>query len=65
MLEFRAGKMMLEGKRVVPDTRKGLIRVARVLSIKELSVIPIIFIFWVILVLYIMCLDNEIVIYFS
>lgn len=57
--------MMLEGKRVVPDTRKGLIRVARVLSIKELSVIPIIFIFWVILVLYIMCLDNEIVIYFS
>lgn len=29
LLEFRAGKMMLEGKRVVPDTRKGLIRIAR------------------------------------
>lgn len=30
MLEFRAGKMNLEGKRVVPDTRKGLVRIARV-----------------------------------
>ncbi|XVF69835.1 hypothetical protein PTKIN_Ptkin11bG0112800 [Pterospermum kingtungense] len=29
LLEFRAGKMLLEGKRVVPDTRKGLIRLAR------------------------------------
>ncbi|KAK4754894.1 hypothetical protein SAY87_008651 [Trapa incisa] len=29
MLEFRAGKMNLEGKRVVPDTRKGLIRIER------------------------------------
>eukprot|EP01018_Ginkgo_biloba_P026733 Gb_34330 [translate_table: standard] len=29
MLEFRAGKMVLEGTRVVPDTRKGLVRVAR------------------------------------
>ncbi|XP_059634518.1 26S proteasome regulatory subunit RPN13 [Cornus florida] len=29
MLEFRAGKMFLEGKRVVPDTRKGLVRIAR------------------------------------
>ncbi|XP_021277122.1 26S proteasome regulatory subunit RPN13 isoform X2 [Herrania umbratica] len=29
LLEFRAGKMLLEGKRVVPDTRKGLIRVTR------------------------------------
>ncbi|KAJ7969458.1 Regulatory particle non-ATPase 13 [Quillaja saponaria] len=29
MLEFRAGKMFLEGKKVVPDTRKGLIRIAR------------------------------------
>ncbi|GAU11812.1 hypothetical protein TSUD_75630 [Trifolium subterraneum] len=29
MLEFRAGKMFLEGKRVVPDARKGLIRIAR------------------------------------
>lgn len=31
MLEFRAGKMFLQGKKVVPDTRKGLIRIARVL----------------------------------
>lgn len=30
MLEFRAGKMFLEEKRVVPDTRKGLVRIARV-----------------------------------
>ncbi|XP_004503559.1 26S proteasome regulatory subunit RPN13 [Cicer arietinum] len=29
MLEFRAGKMFLQGKKVVPDTRKGLIRIAR------------------------------------
>ncbi|XP_014508640.1 26S proteasome regulatory subunit RPN13 [Vigna radiata var. radiata] len=29
MLEFRAGKMFLEGKRVVPDTRKGLVRIVR------------------------------------
>ncbi|XP_039048562.1 26S proteasome regulatory subunit RPN13-like isoform X1 [Hibiscus syriacus] len=29
LLEFRAGKMLLEGKRVGPDTRKGLIRIAR------------------------------------
>ncbi|CAI0553303.1 unnamed protein product [Linum tenue] len=29
MLEFRAGKMHLEGKRVVPDTRKGLVRIDR------------------------------------
>ncbi|XP_061347593.1 26S proteasome regulatory subunit RPN13 [Gastrolobium bilobum] len=29
MLEFRAGKMFLEGKRVVPDSRKGLVRIAR------------------------------------
>ncbi|XVF19093.1 hypothetical protein REPUB_Repub11eG0080600 [Reevesia pubescens] len=29
LLEFRAGKMLSEGKRVVPDTRKGLIRIAR------------------------------------
>ncbi|CAM8887061.1 hypothetical protein QQ045_025322 [Rhodiola kirilowii] len=27
LLEFRAGKMLLEGKKVVPDTRKGLIRI--------------------------------------
>lgn len=30
MLEFRAGKMLLEGKRVTPDTRKGLVRISRV-----------------------------------
>ncbi|XVE79911.1 hypothetical protein DITRI_Ditri14bG0095400 [Diplodiscus trichospermus] len=29
LLQFRAGKMLLEGKRVIPDTRKGLIRIAR------------------------------------
>lgn len=30
MLEFRAGKMVLHGTRVIPDTRKGLIRIGRV-----------------------------------
>ncbi|KAH7527812.1 hypothetical protein FEM48_Zijuj05G0006200 [Ziziphus jujuba var. spinosa] len=29
MLEFRAGKMYFQGKTVVPDTRKGLVRLAR------------------------------------
>ncbi|KAK8628438.1 hypothetical protein V6N13_064145 [Hibiscus sabdariffa] len=29
LLEFRAGKMLLEEKRVVPDTCKGLICIAR------------------------------------
>ncbi|KAG7568010.1 Proteasomal ubiquitin receptor Rpn13/ADRM1 [Arabidopsis thaliana x Arabidopsis arenosa] len=29
MLEFRAGKMSLQGTRVVPDVRKGLVRIAR------------------------------------
>ncbi|XP_038890510.1 26S proteasome regulatory subunit RPN13 isoform X1 [Benincasa hispida] len=29
LLEFRAGKMCFEGKRVVPDTRKGLVRIGR------------------------------------
>ncbi|KAJ1694232.1 hypothetical protein LUZ63_010930 [Rhynchospora breviuscula] len=29
MLEFRAGKMLLEGTQVVPDTRKGLVRIGR------------------------------------
>lgn len=32
MLEFRAGKMSLQGTRVVPDARKGLVRIARVIS---------------------------------
>ncbi|TVU20082.1 hypothetical protein EJB05_36274, partial [Eragrostis curvula] len=30
MCEFRAGKMSLQGTRVVPDTRKGLVRIGRV-----------------------------------
>jgi hypothetical protein len=34
MCEFRAGKMSLEGTRVVPDTRKGLVRVGRVWILK-------------------------------
>ncbi|XP_044464652.1 26S proteasome regulatory subunit RPN13 isoform X2 [Mangifera indica] len=29
LLEFRAGKMNFEGKRVAPDVRKGLVRIAR------------------------------------
>ncbi|KAG0447345.1 hypothetical protein HPP92_028379 [Vanilla planifolia] len=29
MLEFRAGKMFLDGTRVIPDTRKGLVRIGR------------------------------------
>ncbi|XP_073101789.1 26S proteasome regulatory subunit RPN13 isoform X2 [Elaeis guineensis] len=29
MLEFRAGRMYLDGTRVVPDTRKGLVRIGR------------------------------------
>ncbi|KAH0461305.1 hypothetical protein IEQ34_008880 [Dendrobium chrysotoxum] len=29
MLEFRAGKMVLHGTRVIPDTRKGLVRIGR------------------------------------
>ncbi|CAN6547593.1 unnamed protein product [Malus baccata var. baccata] len=29
MLEFRAGKMVFEGKKVAPDTRKGLVRISR------------------------------------
>ncbi|KAH9305321.1 hypothetical protein KI387_009725, partial [Taxus chinensis] len=29
MLEFRAGKMIMEGTRVMPDARKGLVRVAK------------------------------------
>ncbi|KAG0475589.1 hypothetical protein HPP92_015275 [Vanilla planifolia] len=30
MLEFRAGKMFLDGTRVIPDTRKGLVQIGRV-----------------------------------
>ncbi|KAL9442265.1 hypothetical protein AB3S75_020715 [Citrus x aurantiifolia] len=29
LLEFRAGKMTFDGKKVVPDSRKGLVRIAR------------------------------------
>ncbi|KAI5659186.1 hypothetical protein M9H77_27979 [Catharanthus roseus] len=29
LLEFRAGKMLMDGKRVIPDTRKGLVRIGR------------------------------------
>ncbi|CAH9075596.1 unnamed protein product [Cuscuta epithymum] len=29
LLEFRAGKMLMEGKQVVPDSRKGLVRIGR------------------------------------
>ncbi|KAL0315941.1 UNVERIFIED_CONTAM: 26S proteasome regulatory subunit RPN13 [Sesamum radiatum] len=29
MLEFRAGKMRMDGSRVVPDSRKGLVRIGR------------------------------------
>lgn len=29
LLEFRAGKMRMEGKQVVPDSRKGLVRIGR------------------------------------
>ena len=30
MMEFRAGKMVFDGKKVVPDLRKGLVRIGRV-----------------------------------
>jgi hypothetical protein len=30
MLEFRAGKMVFDGKKFVPDSRKGLVRIGRV-----------------------------------
>lgn len=33
MLEFRAGKMTFDGKKVVPDSRKGLVRIARVWAV--------------------------------
>ncbi|KAM7477503.1 hypothetical protein LguiA_025716 [Lonicera macranthoides] len=29
LLEFRAGKMNMEGKQVIPDSRKGLVRIGR------------------------------------
>lgn len=29
-MEFRAGKMLMEGKKVIPDSRKGLVRIGRV-----------------------------------
>jgi hypothetical protein len=30
VLEFRAGKMVFYGKKVVPDSRKGLVHIRRV-----------------------------------
>ncbi|KAL3567142.1 hypothetical protein D5086_032557, partial [Populus alba] len=30
VLEFRAGKMVFYGKKVVPDSQKGLVRIGRV-----------------------------------
>lgn len=30
LLEFRAGKMLMDGTRVLPDSRKGLVRIGRV-----------------------------------
>lgn len=30
LMEFRAGKMHMEGKKVNPDYRKGLVRIGRV-----------------------------------
>ncbi|KAL3567160.1 hypothetical protein D5086_032575, partial [Populus alba] len=30
VLEFRAGKMVFFGKKVVPDSQKGLVRIGRV-----------------------------------
>lgn len=41
MCEFRAGKMSREGTRVVPDTRKGLVRVGRVWILKLSSTIEL------------------------
>ncbi|XP_070043949.1 26S proteasome regulatory subunit RPN13-like [Nicotiana tabacum] len=29
LMEFRAGKMIIEGKKVIPDSRKGLVRIGR------------------------------------
>uniref|UniRef100_A0A0V0I9Q2 Putative ovule protein n=1 Tax=Solanum chacoense TaxID=4108 RepID=A0A0V0I9Q2_SOLCH len=29
LMEFRAGKMLMEGKKVFPDSRKGLVRIGR------------------------------------
>ncbi|KAK4713304.1 hypothetical protein R3W88_019211 [Solanum pinnatisectum] len=29
LMEFRAGKMLMEGKKVIPDSRKGLVRIGR------------------------------------
>ena len=38
MCEFRAGKMSLEGTRVIPDTRKGLVRIGRVCMLSFICV---------------------------
>lgn len=44
MCEFRAGKMSLEGTRVVPDTRKGLVRIGRVCMLSFLCISSTIYI---------------------
>lgn len=38
MFEFRAGKMFLDGTRVVADTRKGLVRIGRVSTTQIYSI---------------------------
>lgn len=53
MLEFRAGKMLFEGKRVSPDSRKGLVRIARVHSVLNfIDIIILSFITFLMLVIY-------------
>lgn len=37
MVEFRAGKMNIEGTRVTPDTRKGLVRIGKVCLALEVN----------------------------
>lgn len=39
MLEFRAGRMNREGTRVVPDSRKGLVRIGRVCTMLKLAIL--------------------------
>lgn len=42
-MEFRAGKMLMEGKKVIPDSRKGLVRIGRVWEKKSYLIWFIIF----------------------
>lgn len=50
MLEFRAGKMFHEGTRVVPDTRKGLVRIGRV-GLNLMKFMPLMIFFQISLVI--------------